>query len=272
MAMRVHIHDAALAYWGSTLDQPIRFPEDSVLWTSSLLGNANGAVYTGPFAFWQSIPKCVSVGQSLTRNWQSCPDKSTFLFSDRDIDYVLNKTSFAHIVPKIDTKFEDDHGAVHVCVGGHMGSLLCSPSDPIFFLHHTFIDSVWEEFRNTRQLTNIEDDYPTPADGDIGGEGHGPYDFMEPFVPLYNIHGISDHYTRYYYEYEPRPKHCQWSEDCESDYLWCDTSRGRCLTKVKAGGDCSGLPDEACHGRLERCVNNRCGAVDSGSWWRWVRK
>ena len=41
--------------------------------------------------------------------------------------------------------------------GGHMQNLLCSPSDPIFWAHHSFIDMVWEKFRQESQVTPIDE-------------------------------------------------------------------------------------------------------------------
>ncbi len=38
------------------------------------------------------------------------------------------------------------HGAVHVQVGGNMGSVARSANDPIFWLHHCNIDRVWDEW------------------------------------------------------------------------------------------------------------------------------
>ena len=35
------------------------------------------------------------------------------------------------------------HAAPHVCVKYNMASFSYSPDDPIFFLHHTFIDYLW---------------------------------------------------------------------------------------------------------------------------------
>ena len=67
----------------------------------------------------------------------------------------------------------------------------------------------------------------------IPGMGHEAFDFMIPFDGLYNIHGISTHYTDYYYNYQARDYlTCQTTEDCTSPYLWCETSSQECYTKV----------------------------------------
>jgi hypothetical protein len=38
------------------------------------------------------------------------------------------------------------HGSVHGAVGGIMGTYN-SPKDPVFFLHHTFIDKIWADWQ-----------------------------------------------------------------------------------------------------------------------------
>lgn len=34
------------------------------------------------------------------------------------------------------------HGQTHMMVGGHMGNMI-SPSDPLFWEHHAFVDKLW---------------------------------------------------------------------------------------------------------------------------------
>jgi len=39
------------------------------------------------------------------------------------------------------------HDGIHDWVGGDMGKVPFSAFDPIFWMHHTFIDYMWEVFR-----------------------------------------------------------------------------------------------------------------------------
>lgn len=39
------------------------------------------------------------------------------------------------------------HDGVHDWIGGDMGSVTVSAFDPVFYLHHAFIDYIWEKFR-----------------------------------------------------------------------------------------------------------------------------
>lgn len=43
------------------------------------------------------------------------------------------------------------HGLSHVWVGGFMFVIRVSPNDPTFYMHHAFLDYIWEQFRQTRQ-------------------------------------------------------------------------------------------------------------------------
>jgi hypothetical protein len=39
------------------------------------------------------------------------------------------------------------HGTVHVAVGGTMSILTTSPTDPIFFSHHAYVDKIWRDWQ-----------------------------------------------------------------------------------------------------------------------------
>ena len=74
------------------------------------------------------------------------------MFSDADIAYVLTKNKFSSIVANVDAKFENDHDLVQAFVGGHMRSIDCAPSDPMYWLTAAFVDCVWEKFRQESQV------------------------------------------------------------------------------------------------------------------------
>ena len=145
---------------------------------------------------------------------------------------------------------------MHDFIGGHMSDLTCAPADPLFWLQHAFIDCVFEKFRRYSQYTWPEKDYPVGMYGELSNE-HKAYAFMEPFRPTYNIHGLSNHYTNYYYQCAPRPVHCKSDAECESPYLWCDAEAYRCRSKIKMLGRCDSLPNSACEGDSQ-CYRNVC--------------
>ena len=55
--------------------------------------------------------------------------------------------------------FEGLHGNIHIWVGGSMFPMT-SPNDPIFFLHHCYVDRVWDRWQ-------IPHGFDYPADGAI---------------------------------------------------------------------------------------------------------
>jgi tyrosinase len=46
-----------------------------------------------------------------------------------------------------DLQLKDLHNRVHVWVGGAMADFTRSPKDPLFFLHHCFVDKVWADWQ-----------------------------------------------------------------------------------------------------------------------------
>ena len=107
----------------------------------------------------------------------------------------------------------------------------CSPSDPLFFMHHAFVDLLWEEWRTNCQITPWYD-YPPAA------SPCGLFDPMLPFSPLLHIHGMIPFWTPVFYTYAPRPVTCSLDIDCDDRRLWCNA--GHCTAKVKVGGSCAG--------------------------------
>ena len=62
------------------------------------------------------------------------------------------------------TSLEGIHGTVHFRIGGQMGGA-SSPSDPIFWLHHGFIDKIWADWQKlnpTKTPTNLSEQLQPP--------------------------------------------------------------------------------------------------------------
>jgi hypothetical protein len=84
---------------------------------------------------------------------------------------------------------------------------------------------------------------------------------MPMLEPLRNIDALSNMYTDNMYEYAPRPTCTKHSDECQSEFLFCDTQTNRqpkCSAKVKLGGNCSGFEwsDEVCY--KGHCSQGRC--------------
>jgi Common central domain of tyrosinase len=69
------------------------------------------------------------------------------------------------------------HNRVHVWVGGSMGPVT-SPNDPVFFLHHCFIDKLWADWQRLHQNDAGYQPY-LPNGG--ARQGHNLNDPMRPW-------------------------------------------------------------------------------------------
>uniref|UniRef100_A0A7N8XMW7 Tyrosinase n=1 Tax=Mastacembelus armatus TaxID=205130 RepID=A0A7N8XMW7_9TELE len=71
------------------------------------------------------------------------------------------------------------HAALHVFMNGSMSSVQGSANDPIFLLHHAFVDSIYEQW--LRRHTPSPSQYPE-SNAPIG---HNSEYHMVPFLPLH---------------------------------------------------------------------------------------
>ncbi|MET9802539.1 tyrosinase family protein [Streptomyces sp. NPDC006368] len=145
-----------LPYWDWTVD---RTPGSS-LWAPDFLGGTgrsrDGRVMDGPFAAsggrW---PISVRVDgrdylrRALGANGRQLPTRA-------EVDSVLametydmapwNSSSDGFRNHLEGWRGVNLHNRVHVWVGGHMGTG-ASPNDPVFWLHHAFIDKLWADWQ-----------------------------------------------------------------------------------------------------------------------------
>lgn len=285
MALRVVEPDVALPYWDTTLDEGLPNARDSVLWSDDFFGNGNGEVISGPFANWTTIPDArfktpLSNRLKIVRNLGASPFGS--LMKDKDIDTLMAKSSFRQFSYCVDPFTELIHGSTHMWVGGHMLELRISPNDPSFFVFHTFVgkrrcdyvqtsskeklrimfylfsDYIWEQWRQQKQTRQQrESDYVNNQDA-CNQFAYGT-ERMKPFT-IKVRDGLSNMYTDQLYAYEPRPVCSVQNPSCGSVYLFCDTRRYKCLSKIKAGGNCNGFDgSDICY--QSQCIGGRCQGV-----------
>jgi len=227
----------ALAYWDSTFEFDMENPVNTILFSPPFLGNGDGFVTTGPFANWQTP-------DPLTRNIGT----GSRLLSKEIINTILTRCRTREIsAPTAQEQFnlELAHGGPHVWVGGQMSGLNTAAHDPVFFLHHAFIDYIWElfrirQFRNCR--VNPERDYP-PAPG-----LHAPNRPMDGLPGYRNIDGYRSYWTRFWYRYEASPTCSRFRPYCGTPYLRCDRRRGRCVSVARMLAPDEGVPMPAAGG------------------------
>jgi tyrosinase len=68
---------------------------------------------------------------------------------------VTGATTYA----SFDSQLNVLHGLVHGWVGGEMGNIKKSANDPLFFLHHAFIDKTWSDWALAHPTQAFPTDY-----------------------------------------------------------------------------------------------------------------
>jgi tyrosinase len=110
----------------------------------------NHRVIAGPFAF--------ANGQFNVRIWDDSPgdsallrefgaDPTAFLPTTSDVTTILKKTPYWPDPNSWEVTCEGLlHNPVHRWIGGNMADAT-SPNDPAFFLHHCYLDYLWERWK-----------------------------------------------------------------------------------------------------------------------------
>ena len=109
------------------------------------------------------------------------------LFTKAGLQAVLSRTNYGDISePKPGGhvySLEGHHNGPHRWTGGHLSGRNTAPYDPVFYMHHAYVDAVWQRFREqqVRNGINPETDYlANPA------SGHGIDDIID-FRPYVNV-------------------------------------------------------------------------------------
>ncbi|RKP09209.1 hypothetical protein THASP1DRAFT_29006 [Thamnocephalis sphaerospora] len=151
-----------LPYWDWTYDS--QAPELAPIWRSDWYGGngrpGDNCVTDGQWADWRPFypqPHC------LHRNWDGNNTMSAYY--SPEITRYLQTT--AQLYDDFRVRLEaPPHAQVHNSIGGEMPTMF-SPNDPVFYLHHAYIDKAWSEWqalspRNARAYDGTNAD-GTPA-------------------------------------------------------------------------------------------------------------
>ncbi|CAB3410755.1 unnamed protein product [Caenorhabditis bovis] len=248
-----------LPYWDSTLESSLPRPADSILFSEYLAGSANaqGMVSSGPFNSWRTLAGRPNIQRAVGAQGSG--------FTQADIDFVMRQTQIDQVLsftaPRQGCPFRTDfncleytHGNVHIFVGGDMFDTATSSNDPVFFFHHSFVDFIWEMWRQARQ-SRAEREIAFPPDNQLcSSPQHFGAAAMQPFTPMRNIDGLSNLFTDNLYEYAPRPT-CR-NGDCGSKYLFCDLVANRCVSRIRPGASCTQFRVNPCFSGV--CQNGVC--------------
>jgi tyrosinase len=140
--------DTVLPYWDWTYDAAK--PADSIVMKEDWFGPAtSGCVTTGNFAglrITSPAPDCLQ-RDFKNGTWLSREELNVLISTaTTESSIQVRLEAYPHLVP-------------HVTIGGGMDTL-SSPNDPLFFLHHAFLDKTWNdwhkqhEFNSTRTIND----------------------------------------------------------------------------------------------------------------------
>mmetsp|Transcript_35617 Transcript_35617/g.75417 ORF Transcript_35617/g.75417 Transcript_35617/m.75417 type:complete len:866 (+) Transcript_35617:47-2644(+) len=161
----------------------------SAVWSASRYGRLEeGCITSGVAAGWQNEEgNCVRRSPRAQLNGVL----PSWVVVAEEIERTSDYEGAAGIRSKLE--YALGHGAAHMMIGGDMGSLV-SPRDPVFFLHHCFIDrlySFWQDYHivhSTGVAVNSCGGLRTcNALGGLGGMAQdwiGTLDVQEHCVPL----------------------------------------------------------------------------------------
>ncbi|XP_061196383.1 putative tyrosinase-like protein tyr-3 [Saccostrea echinata] len=222
-ALRQKIRTVTLPYWDCTLDQPLPHPSQSVIWSHLFLGNGNGQVKTGPFRNWDT-----QFGFGLLHRQVS---SLRHLMSANDLKNILEEEYLGNISypdTKSSKNLEQLHNNVHVWVGGLMRKIEIGAFDPVFYVLHSFVDKVWEDFRIHQRSKGIDPtkDYPEF----YGRRNHAPFAPMG-LGNIMVIDGISNIWNENIMHLQPSCGNNS-TNACGSKFLKCGLSIERCVSKT----------------------------------------
>ncbi|KAA8903648.1 hypothetical protein FN846DRAFT_953684 [Sphaerosporella brunnea] len=100
-------------------------------------------LHTGPGE--ENTVQCIHRNVSDTNSWGS---------SQANVTECLQKPSFATAWPCLEKR---PHWAGHNAIGGEVANPISSPGDPLFYLHHTWLDKLWWNWQALDLPARLED-------------------------------------------------------------------------------------------------------------------
>ena len=90
----------------------------------------------------------------------------------------------------------DLHNRVHIVLGGEMADVPSASNDPIFILHHAFVDRIYEKWlRKFNKSANVLSTYDAPI-------GHNRDDVIVPLFPVYTHQQMFKKSFEFGYDYQ----------------------------------------------------------------------
>ncbi|KAK0204051.1 Di-copper centre-containing protein [Desarmillaria ectypa] len=141
-------YSGLIPYWNEVLDAGSFANASTVLdFGGEGAAQSGYAVLGGPFTNLTSHlgPGAKNTNHVLTRRLDPASSKYA---GQSYVNAVNGETAFAHFQKNL---FNTLHDAGHAGVGGDMLNIMTSPNDPIFWLHHAYLDYVWWKWQGDDQ-------------------------------------------------------------------------------------------------------------------------
>eukprot|EP00177_Eucheuma_denticulatum_P004238 GFKZ01007682.1.p1 GENE.GFKZ01007682.1~~GFKZ01007682.1.p1 ORF type:complete len:519 (-),score=80.76 GFKZ01007682.1:318-1874(-) len=144
-ALRRYEPNLALPYWDWAQDasDAARSP----VWNSGYVGGArsgNRPIQNGPF---QNMDARVPQGHIVRRDFTSGESgEIPLLWGISPLNQLIREPVWSDFSDGV----EAAHALPHIYIGGDMTDAFRAPNDPVFYLHHTFIDWLWRERQRIR--------------------------------------------------------------------------------------------------------------------------
>lgn len=126
--------------------------------------------------------------------------------------FVNQCNSYSNFLDMEQCSYLGPHGYTHDAIGGVMSDVATSPGDPMFFLHHHFIDRNWRNWQllNPSSRTYAIGGFTTPScQSSNGGSGCVPTTLNDvlntlnyyPDVTIAQVSDTQGGHLCYYYSY-----------------------------------------------------------------------
>ena len=98
---------------------------------------------TLPYWDWSTHPRIPK--QMRKKDWMKISSRKFRIATKhkKKIKKILEYPKFVGMSHEL----QDIHNKIHVRVGGDMKNAAVSPNDPLFFLHHCYVDKVWADWQ-----------------------------------------------------------------------------------------------------------------------------
>ncbi|XP_070567031.1 tyrosinase-like [Ptychodera flava] len=168
--------DFLISYWDWAGEPDCTVCNDNYVGES----DKNGHTLTGSFSNWRLL--CHDF-EELTKEGELCSndrDASTLPFVERSPGGGCQCFSDSENGTGLFIDgFSQLHNLVHDYMNGTIGSVPTASSDPLFFLHHSNVDRIFDKWLRRHRVSR--DEFP----GKSTPTGHSRYSYMVPFFPVY---------------------------------------------------------------------------------------